>query len=81
MFRSTKTKNNATQYKSQGKRSLFDEEFIIEMLSSIGNPLETISEVIDIEMFRSTLESKLLNIDKKIMWVQNLLMWYCCLKY
>ena len=55
----------ATQYKSQGKRSLFDEEFSIEKLSSIGNPLETISQVIDFEMFRSTLENKLLNTNKK----------------
>ena len=55
----------ATQYKSQGKRSLFDEEFSIEKLSAIGNPLETISQVIDFEMFRSTLESKLLNTNKK----------------
>ena len=55
----------ATHYKSQGKRSLFDEEFSIEKLSSIGNPLETISQVIDFEMFRSTLESKLLNTNKK----------------
>lgn len=52
-------------YKSQGKKSLFDEQNSIEQLSAIGNPLETISEVIDFEMFRSTLESKLLNIDKK----------------
>jgi len=53
------------RYKFQGKKSLFDEEFIVEKLSSIGNPLETISKVIDFEMFRSTLESKLLNTDKK----------------
>ena len=52
-------------YKSQGKRSLFDEEFSIGKLSSIGNPLETISEVIDFEMFRCTLENKLLNTNKK----------------
>ncbi len=51
----------ATQYKSQGKLSLFDEEFSIEKLSAIGNPLETISLVIDFKMFRSTLEGKLLN--------------------
>ena len=55
----------ATQYKSQGKRSLFDEEFSIEKLSAIGNPLETISAVIDFEMFRPTLESKLLNVNKR----------------
>ena len=54
-----------THYKSQGKKSLFDEQNSIEMLASIGNPLETISKVVDFEMFRSTLESKLLNTDKK----------------
>lgn len=58
-------KMNRVQYKSHGKKSLFDEQFSIEMLSSIGNPLETISKVIDFEMFRSTLESKLLNTNKK----------------
>jgi IS5 family transposase len=55
----------AITYKTQGKRSLFDEEFIVEKLSGIGNPLETISKVIDFEMFRAPLESKLLNLDKK----------------
>ena len=55
----------AVRYKSQGKRSLFDEQFAIEKLSTIGNPLATISQVIDFEMFRPTLESKLLNMDKK----------------
>lgn len=53
----------STQCKSQGKRSLFDEEFSIEKLSVIGNPLETISRVIDFKMFRSTLEGKLLNMN------------------
>lgn len=52
-------------YKSQGKRSLFDEQFSVERLSAIGNPLETISKVIDFEMFRPTLDSKLLNTNKK----------------
>lgn len=52
-------------YKSRGSKGLFDEEFSINQLSAIGNPLESISKVIDFEMFRSTLESKLLNTDKK----------------
>ncbi len=52
-------------YKSQGKKSLFDEEFTIERLSEIGNPLEAINKVIDFEMFRSTLEIGLLNTNKK----------------
>lgn len=53
------------KYKSHGKRSLFDEEFSIEKLSAIGNPLELISKVVDFEMFRNTLESRLFNTDKK----------------
>src|SRR5680860_1543241 len=52
-------------YKMQGKKGLFDEQFTIERLSEIGNPLEKISNVIDFEAFRSTIEEKLLNTDKK----------------
>ncbi len=48
-------------YKKQGNKGLFDEEFTIQKLSKIGNPLEKISQVIDFEMFRDLLESKLLN--------------------
>ena len=52
-------------YKSMGKKGLFDEQFIQERLSAIGNPLEMISNVIDFEAFRNTLEAKLLNTEKK----------------
>jgi len=52
-------------YKTKGEKGLFDEQFTIERLSAIGNPLEKISNVIDFELFRVTLESKLLNTDKK----------------
>jgi len=52
-------------YKTTGKRSLFDEQFNVERLSQIGNPLEAISKAVDFEMFRETLESKLLNKNKK----------------
>lgn len=52
-------------YKTRGNKGLFDEQFNNEQLSSIGNPLEAISKVIDFEMFRSLLEAKLLNRDKK----------------
>ena len=52
-------------YKLQGKKSLFDEQFTIERLSEIGNPLEAISKVVYFEMFRITLEEKLLNTNKK----------------
>lgn len=56
---------NKQIYKSTGKKSLFDEHFSIEKLSEIGNPLDKISNVIDFEIFRDLLESKLLNTDKK----------------
>lgn len=52
-------------YKTQGKKGLFDEQFTIDHLSEIGNPLERIDTVIDFEYFRNTLESKLLNTRKK----------------
>ncbi len=52
-------------YKTKGEKGFFDEQFTIERLSAIGNPLEKISNVIDFESFRITLESKLLNTEKK----------------
>ena len=52
-------------YKAKGNKGLFDDEFIVERLSEIGNPLEKISAVIDFEFFRPTLEAKLLNTEKK----------------
>ena len=56
---------NKQHYKSTGKKSLFDEQFTSEKLLEIGNPLAMISKVIDFEMFRTTLENKLLNTNKK----------------
>ena len=53
------------KYKKTGNRGLFDEQETYQKLSDIGNPLEKISKVIDFEMFREILESKLLNQDKK----------------
>jgi transposase, IS5 family len=52
-------------YKSQGNKGLFDKEFTTERLSEIGNPLEAISKVVDFEIFRTSLEEKLLNTNKK----------------
>lgn len=52
-------------YKPRGKKGLFDEEFTKERLSAIGNPLEAISKALDFEMFRESLENKLLNTNKK----------------
>lgn len=55
----------STKYKKTGNRGLFDEEETYQKLSDIGNPLEKISKIIDFEMFRDTLEAKMLNCDKK----------------
>ena len=52
-------------YKKSGNKGLFDEQETEQKLTSIGNPLEMINKVIDFEMFRESLESKLLNTDKK----------------
>lgn len=52
-------------YKPTGEKGLFDEQFNIDRLSIIGNPLEKISNVIDFDFFRKSLESRLLNTEKK----------------
>ena len=52
-------------YKTRGNKELFDEQLNNEQLSSMGNPLEATSKVLDIVMFRPLLEAKLLNNDKK----------------
>lgn len=52
-------------YKAQGKIGLFDNQFAKQQLKDIGNPLEAVSKVVDFEMFRSLLEDKLLNTNKK----------------
>lgn len=53
------------KYKKTGNRGLFDEQETYQKLSSLGNPLDMIDKVIDFEMFRNILESKLLNTNKK----------------
>jgi IS5 family transposase len=53
------------KYKSKGKTGLFDKEFAVEQLSEMGNPLESISKVIDFEYFRPVLEERFLNTNKK----------------
>ena len=53
------------KYKTTGNRGLFDEQETYQNLSNIGNPLERISDILDFEMFRGLLESKLLNTNKK----------------
>jgi len=52
-------------YKTTGNKGLFDEQETYQKLSSIGNPLEMIANVIDFELFRLKLEAKLLNQGKK----------------
>lgn len=52
-------------YKNTGRRGLFDERENIEKLSTIGNPLEKVENVVDFEMFRNILEDALLNKEKK----------------
>lgn len=53
------------KYKSKGKKGFFDEQFSVEQLSKIGNPLEAISKVVDFEIFRPKIEEKLKNTEKK----------------
>jgi len=53
------------KYKKKGNRGLFDEEMTYDKLSEIGNPLDKISLVVDFEIFRDTLEARVLNSDKK----------------
>ena len=52
-------------YKGKGTKGLFDGQFRKERLSEIGNPLESISKVIDFEMFRPLLEENLHNKERK----------------
>lgn len=53
------------KYKTTGNKGFFDEQETQDKLSRIGNPLDMISNVIDFEMFRAELESKILNQNKK----------------
>ena len=43
-------------YRKLGNQGLFDSEERTSMLNALGNPLERLSETIDFEMFRETLE-------------------------
>lgn len=56
---------NNQKYKKTGSIGLFDKFETVDKLNKIGNPLDMISEVIDFEVFREKLESKLLNRNKK----------------
>ena len=45
-----------TIYKEPMNPNLFEEELTVQVLSSMGNPLEQLSALVDFEMFRSELE-------------------------
>ena len=49
-----------TTYRNPMQESLFEEEFTLEVLSAMGNPLEQVSALVDFELFRPTLEKFLL---------------------
>ena len=49
-----------TIYRRPMGENLFEEEFTIEALSQMGNPLERLSSLVDFEMFRPVLEEVLL---------------------
>ena len=53
------------KYKKLGSVTLFDAQNTKENLSALGNPLERLSQVIDFEMFRNTLEDVFENKSKK----------------
>ncbi|MGM9703917.1 MAG: IS5 family transposase, partial [Prevotella sp.] len=52
--------NKTTIYRKPMGESLFEEEFTVEALSQMGNPLERLSSLVDFEMFRPVLEDVLL---------------------
>ena len=43
-------------YKNTFEAGMFDQEFTIEALSGMGNPLSALKEVLDFEQFRPILE-------------------------
>ena len=46
----------STIYRKPMGENLFEEEFTIEDLSQMGNPLERLAALVDFEMFRPALE-------------------------
>ena len=43
-------------YKKSSEAGMFDQEFTLEALSGMGNPLSALKEVLDFEQFRPILE-------------------------
>ena len=46
----------STIYRKPMDENLFEEEFTIEALSQMGNPLDRLAALVDFEMFRPALE-------------------------
>ena len=55
----------STIYRKPMGENLFEEEFTIEVLSQMGNPLEQLAALVDFEMFRPALEEVLVKKDCK----------------
>ena len=55
----------STIYRKPMGENLFEEEFTIDALSQMGNPLERLSALVDFEMFRPALEEVLVKKDCK----------------
>ena len=47
-----------TIYRKPMGENLFEEEFTVEALSQMGNPLERLSSLVDFEMFRPVVSSE-----------------------
>ena len=58
-------KNNPSYRRNQASSSLFETAQTLESLSKQGNPLEFVSRIVDFEMFRSIIESKLQTAERK----------------
>lgn len=52
-----------TLYRKPMGENLFEEEFTIDALSQMGNPLERLAALVDFEMFRPALEEVLVKKD------------------
>ena len=55
----------STIYRKPMGENLFEEEFTIEALSQMGNPLDRLAALVDFEMFRPALEEMLVKKDCK----------------
>ncbi len=55
------------KYKMTGKAGFFGVQEDREKLSALGNPLEQLIRVLDVEMFRRLLEERLINQKRGIM--------------